>query len=208
MLSPQLIEILKLAESIPGLFAAYMPIMTQRRIEALISMRIFLFRCTGFSSQRQLNSLQCRTHISGDNKPQTCLSSPPWKIAPLFLSTKLPICVSVFHLNNNTEHKLKMGLHREVQEKIRSYLKEHNIDLDSLDISDEMKQSTMEDIAATAVGAVTEAVLADPRLVAKMATIRASAAGRMDAVEANLDQIKDEIVSFLSQKLSGALTNS
>ena len=101
-----------------------------------------------------------------------------------------------------------MGLHREVQEKIRSYLKEHNIDLDSLDISDEMKQSTMEDIAATAVGAVTEAVLADPRLVAKMATIRASAAGRMDAVEANLDQIKDEIVSFLSQKLSGALTNS
>jgi len=41
-----------------------------------------------------------------------------------------------------------------------------------------------------------------------MATIRASAAGRMDAVEANLDQIKDEIVSFLSQKLSGALTNS
>jgi hypothetical protein len=67
-----------------------------------------------------------------------------------------------------------MGLHREVQERIRSYLKEHNIDLDSLDISDEMKQSTMEDIAATAVGAVTDAVLADPRLVAKMATIRAS----------------------------------
>lgn len=95
-----------------------------------------------------------------------------------------------------------------IQELVRSYIKEHTIDLESLDISDEMKQSTMEDIAAAAVGAVTDAVLADPRLVAKMATIRASAAGTMDAVEAHLDQMKDEIVSSSLYKPSGPSTNS
>lgn len=127
---------------------------------------------------------------------------PEKKTPPYFCSTKFPIWVSVFKLNNNTEHKFKMEFIREL---VRSHLKKY---LESLDISDGMKQSTMEEIAAAAVGAVTEAVLADPRLVAKMVNIRASAAGAMDAVEAHLDQVKDEVVSSSLHKPSGPSTNS
>ncbi len=127
------------------------------------------------------------------------------KNSPLFCSTKFPICVSVFNLNNNTEHTFKMEF---IGELVRSYVNEYTIDLETLDMSDEMKQSAMEDIFAAAVRAVTEAVLADPRLVAKMDTIRASAAGAMDAVEAHLDQVRDKIVSSSLYEPSGPSTNS
>jgi hypothetical protein len=92
-----------------------------------------------------------------------------------------------------------------IRELVRSYVNEYTIDLESLDMSDEMKQSAMEDIFAAAVRAVIEAVLADPRLVAKMATIRASAAGAMDAVEAHLDQVRDKIVSSSLHKPFGTI---
>jgi hypothetical protein len=85
---------------------------------------------------------------------------------------------------------------QEIEEMLRSRLKEQEIDLD---ISDEMKQSTITDIADTVINSVInsikDAVLADPRVASRMTSLRAPAGGQVEAVEAHLGRTKDEWVS-------------
>jgi hypothetical protein len=92
------------------------------------------------------------------------------------------------------------NLSQEIEQILRSRLKEQDIDLDiDIDISDEMKQSTITDIADTVINSVKEAVLADPRVASRMDRLRVSAAGQMEAVKAHLDRTRDEMVGLLQR---------